>query len=198
MNIKVIKSARRTISLEITPELDVILRAPYLTSRREIEHFLDSKTDWINKTIRRMERKKAASDTEGRRAISDEETQALARKAKEIIPPKVKYYADIIGVDYGRITIRNQKTRWGSCSAKHNLNFNCLLLRAPEEILDYVIVHELCHIIEMNHSKAFWAEVGKVLPDYKARRKWLKDNGDKLFYTDINAEDTDTNDEQDT
>lgn len=197
MNIKVIKSARRTISLEITPELDVILRAPYLTSRREIERFLDSKSDWINKTVRRMERRKAADDTKGLKPISDDETSALARKAKEVIPPKVKYFADIIGVDYGRITIRNQKTRWGSCSAKHNLNFNCLLLKAPEEILDYVIVHELCHIIEMNHSKDFWAQVEKVLPDYKARRKWLRDNGDKLFYSYKDTENTDSKDGQD-
>lgn len=89
----------------------------------------------------------------------------------------VEYFARQVGVDYGRITIRNQKTRWGSCSSKGNLNFNCLLMLAPAEILDYVVVHELCHRKEMNHSKAFWAEVEKVLPDYRESVKWLKEKG---------------------
>ena len=86
-----------------------------------------------------------------------------------------------MGVDYGQITIRSQKTRWGSCSSKGNLNFNCLLLLAPPEVLDYVVVHELCHRKEMNHSPRFWAEVARVMPDYKVRRKWLKDNGNGLM-----------------
>ena len=93
-----------------------------------------------------------------------------------------KKYADIIGVDYGRITIRMQKSRWGSCSSKGNLNFNCLLMNAPDEITDYVIVHELCHRKEMNHSPKFWAHVEAVLPDYKERRKWLKDHGNELYF----------------
>lgn len=182
LRIKVIKSARRTIALEITPDCEVILRAPYMTTRSEIERFIDSKRDWINKTIRRIEYRRQQESQYGRRELTDAEIRQLADRALEVIPPKVAYYADIIGVSYGRITIRNQKTRWGSCSGKHNLNFNCLLMRAPEEMLDYVIVHELCHIIEMNHSKAFWAQVEAVIPDYKKRRKWLKEHGDELFY----------------
>ena len=85
-----------------------------------------------------------------------------------------------MGVDYGRITIRNQKTRWGSCSAKGNLNFNCLLMLMPTEVIDYVVVHELCHLKEMNHSNAFWREVKQVLPDYRKQVKWLKDEGYKF------------------
>ncbi|MDE6567167.1 MAG: M48 family metallopeptidase, partial [Lachnospiraceae bacterium] len=91
------------------------------------------------------------------------------------------YYARQIGVDYGRITIRNQKTRWGSCSGKGNLNFNCLLMLAPAEIQDYVVVHELCHRREMNHSPRFWAEVAKIMPDYQERRKWLKEHGQEIM-----------------
>lgn len=184
MNIRVIKSGRRTISIEVTPECDVIVRAPYLTSRREIERFLDDKTDWINRTVRRMEKRKAESAVNKGKRLDDEEIMTLCEQAKEIIPVKAEHYASVLGVNYGRITIRNQKTRWGSCSSKQNLNFNCLLLRAPEEILDYVVVHELCHIRHMDHSKAFWTEVEKILPDYKKRRKWLKDNGDRLYYSD--------------
>ena len=78
---------------------------------------------------------------------------------------------------YGRITIREQKTRWGSCSSKGNLNFNWKLIRMPEEILDYVVVHELAHRKEMNHSRQFYQTVASVLPDYRQRERWLKEHG---------------------
>ena len=82
---------------------------------------------------------------------------------------------------YGRITIRNQRSRWGSCSSQGNLNFNCLLMLSPPEVIDYVVAHELCHRKEMNHSPKFWAEVERVMPDYKQRQKWLKDNGTAIM-----------------
>lgn len=113
--------------------------------------------------------------------LSNDEIHELAAKALNYIPERVAYYAEQIGVTYGRITIRNQKTRWGSCSSKGNLNFNCLLMLTPPEIVDYVVVHELCHRKEMNHSKAFWSEVEKVLPNYKTRVRWLKDEGSSIM-----------------
>lgn len=113
--------------------------------------------------------------------LTVKELRNLARDAAAYIPERVSFYASLMDVSYGRITIRNQKSRWGSCSSKGNLNFNCLLMLAPLEIIDYVVVHELCHRREMNHSPLFWREVEKVLPDYKKRRKWLKDNGEKLM-----------------
>ena len=110
-----------------------------------------------------------------------EEIEALADRALEVIPKKVKFYAERIGVSYGRITIRNQRTRWGSCSAKGNLNFNCLLMLMPDEVIDSVVVHELCHRKHMNHSPEFYAEIGKILPEYPKHRKWLKENGGRFL-----------------
>ncbi|NLC43510.1 MAG: M48 family metallopeptidase, partial [Clostridiales bacterium] len=113
--------------------------------------------------------------------LTMEEIRELADKALKVIPGRVAHYAPIVGVDYGKITIRNQRTRWGSCSGKGNLNFNCLLMLTPPEIMDYVIVHELCHLLELNHSANFWNEVERVLPDYKVHKEWLKNNGGALI-----------------
>ena len=107
--------------------------------------------------------------------FTEQEIAELKKQAKKYIPGRVDYYAAQMHVSYGRIAIRCQKTRWGSCSQKGNLNFNCLLMKLPPEIIDYVVVHELCHRLQMNHSPKFWAEVEKVLPDYKKYRKWLKE-----------------------
>ena len=123
-------------------------------------------------------REKAREESE---KYSPKEIRQMADMAVRVIPPKVEKYAQILGVSYGRITIRSQRTRWGSCSSKGNLNFNCLLTQVPEQVMDYVIVHELCHRIEMNHSKRFWMLVEQIMPDYKMHRKWLKDNGNGLI-----------------
>ncbi len=179
--IELIRSNRRTIAIEITPDARVIVRAPLRAPIKEINRFIGEKADWIDdnlhKMIERMEKQKENPPKE----ISEAEIRLLVTKAKRIIPQKVRHFAQIMGVTYGRITIRMQKSRWGSCSSKKNLNFNCLLMRTPDEIIDYVVVHELCHLKEMNHSPAFWAEVEKIIPDYKERRKWLKDHGNEIM-----------------
>ena len=105
----------------------------------------------------------------------------LSAMALRRIRERVAHFAPLVGRQPGRITIREQKTRWGSCSAKKNLNFNWKLMLAPPDVLDYVVVHELCHLIHLDHSPAFWALVGSVLPDYRARRRWLKEHGDELM-----------------
>ena len=113
--------------------------------------------------------------------LTEAEIDELKARAAEVIPARVSYYAQIVGVEYGRITIRCQKTRWGSCSSKGNLNFNCLLMLAPPEVLDSVVVHELCHLKEMNHSKAFYDEVLRAYPNYKQDHQWLKEHGSELM-----------------
>lgn len=179
--ITLIRSRRKSLAIEITPELQVVVWAPARMPVREINAFVQEKDDWIRAHLQRMAEKKRLQEQYREQALSKEELQELATQAMKLIPQKVHYYAQIIGVTYGRITIRNQRTRWGSCSGKGNLNFNCLLLLMPEEVLDYVVVHELCHRKEMNHSARFWEEVEKILPDYRQRRKWLKDNGGRIM-----------------
>ncbi len=101
----------------------------------------------------------------------------LRKTAKETILGKLDYYKKQLAVEFNEVRVKEQKTRWGSCSQKGNLNFNWRLVSAPEEVIDYVVVHELCHLVHMNHSKNFWSLVGNILPDYKQLRKWLKVNG---------------------
>lgn len=185
-NILVIRSNRKTLAIQINSDLTVTVRAPMYTSQRDIERILKEKEVWIQKHIEQMreqeaKRKERQGENGEHEYLSREEIQKLAEKALEYIPKRVSYFAKQIGVTYGRITIRNQKTRWGSCSSKGNLNFNCLVMLTPLEVIDYVVVHELCHRKEMNHSKAFWAEVEKVLPNYKEQVKWLKENGGQII-----------------
>ena len=178
MEYELIRSNRRTIGAEIK-EGRLIIRAPKRASRREIEAFIAKHTEWIEKNLARA--KARQREMESIRKLTPEEMKKLAKEASEVIPARVAYYAPLIGVDYGRVTIRSQKSRWGSCSAKGNLNFNCLLMLAPPEVLDSVVVHELCHRKEMNHSPNFYAEVYRVFPEYKKWHRWLKEHGNNLM-----------------
>lgn len=174
-----IRSARRSIGLEVTSAGELIVRAPRYASVAQIEALLEEKADWIARAKDRARARAKAAEAAG--ALTQAELGDLARRARADLPARVQRFADALGVDYGRITIRAQRTRWGSCSAQGNLNFNCLLMLAPEEVRDYVVVHELCHRKQMNHSEAFWAEVERVLPGYREARKWLKTHGQELM-----------------
>lgn len=186
IQIEIIRSRRKTMALEITPQCGVRVRAPMGIPEEEIQRFVREKSVWLLKHLAVMEEK--SRELKKIEPLSEEELEVLADRACEVIPERVAYFAPLAGVDYGMITIRNQKTRWGSCSAKGNLNFNCLLMLAPAEVLDYVIVHELCHRKEMNHSPRFWAEVERIMPDYKERERWLKENGKLLMARNIREE----------
>ena len=153
----------------------MLVRAPLRLSRRQIEAFLLEHRDWIE---RRQQRLAALPKAE---KLSEEELAELKKRARRVFLARTAYFAPAVGVSCSRITVRSQRTKGGSCSAKGGLNFNCLLLLAPPEVLDYVVVHELCHRLEMNHSPRFWAEVERVLPDYAASRKWLRQNGGSLM-----------------
>ena len=161
--------------------MTVTVRAPRYATNREIERIVREKEPWIRKQLEKIAGQKEMATEQQLDKLTEKDIRELADRALVYIPERVKYFAPQVGVSYGRITIRNQKTRWGSCSGKGNLTFNCLLMLTPPEVIDYVVVHELCHRKEMNHSKAFWSEVEKVLPGYKAQVKWLKEEGGNIM-----------------
>lgn len=176
---KILYSSRKTLAIQITREGQVLVRSPRTCPLREIDRFLFQKEAWILRHLQifqeqnlQMIQKPSLSDTERKRYIE---------LARDIFTQKTSYYARILHVTYGRISIREQKTRWGSCSSTGNLNYNWRLIFAPEDVLNYVVVHELAHRIEMNHSEAFYRIVESVLPDYRKSRRWLRENGQKLW-----------------
>lgn len=179
VRMEIIRSNRKTIAIEIKPDATVIVKVPFFMKDAEIYKFLKEKEHWITEHLKKIEEQKRR--TEKVQKLTMEEVEQLADRALKVIPEKVRYYSEKMNVRYGKITIRNQKTRWGSCSAKGNLNFNCLLMLVPDEVIDYVVVHELCHLIEMNHSSAFWEQVEYVMPNYKERRHWLKEHGNEIM-----------------
>ena len=176
---EVIYSGRKTLAIQISAQGRVTVRAPRRTPKSTIDRFLTEKEGWVLKHLQKArESRPKPGDTPAPDAATRRHYISIAR---DIFTQKVAYYAEIMNVTYGRISIKEQKTRWGSCSSKGNLNFNWRLIFAPGDVLDYVVVHELAHRREMNHSKAFYAIVESVLPDYKTRQKWLRENGNRLW-----------------
>lgn len=174
------RTRRRTYGITMKPGGAVIVRIPMRGSISYARTMIEDKKDWVCKNYIRL---KDAAPQALQKDKSDYEKRLEApyrQAAKKYIPKRVRFYADILQVDYGKITIRDQKTRWGSCSSNGNLNFNWRLILAPPKVLDYVVIHELCHRKEMNHSTRFWQYVESIMPDYKEQRKWLKDNGSSL------------------
>ncbi len=175
MTAELIRSRRKTLSLQVRPDGSVLVRAPLLTPKHEIQRFLEKHTDWIVKQQARMIARAEAAALIPQ--LSAGELNALKKAAKKDLTARVEAFAARMGVSCGRIAIRHQKSKWGSCSSSGNLNLNCLLMLTPEYVRDYVVVHELSHRKHMNHSPAFWAEVARILPDYKTARAWLRENG---------------------
>lgn len=168
MNYRVVYSGRKTLSLCVK-DCEVIVKAPYGTKKARIESLVHSHTDWILKHLEKQKRKSEIFDN-----LTEEDINRLKKQAKQILPQKAAYYANIMGLKYGRITITSARKRFGSCSSKGNIAFSYLLMLYPEEAIDYVVVHELAHLIELNHSKNFYRIIENILPDYKERAKILK------------------------
>ncbi len=180
-----IRSKRKTFSISLQENGSLCVRIPSYVPNYEVRRVLKEKQFWITEKLEEQEKRQLQKPVNN---YSETQRLALEKRyieaAKDYIPKRISYYADcyptLIPPIYSRISIRNQKTRWGSCSSKGTLSFNWRLMLAPPGILDYVIVHELCHLKQMNHSKDFWESVGCILPDYKERKNWLKNHGHEL------------------
>ena len=174
---KLIRSKRKTIAIQVKSNLELVVRAPFKLKQREIDKFVLEKESWINAHLTEM--KKALESVPS--PFTDEELNLAVIKAKQIIPEKTAYWANVMNVNYNKITIRKQTTRWGSCSSKGNLNFNALLSFCPDDVVNYIVIHELAHRLEMNHSKRFWHIVLSFCPNYKEYYSWLKKDGKELI-----------------
>ncbi|MBR4434981.1 MAG: M48 family metallopeptidase [Clostridia bacterium] len=175
---KLIRTQRRSIGFKIDMDKNELsVFAPLFANKKSIFEAIGRKKKWIDRHLAEAQKREAEPVI----PLTREELAFLKTNAKAFFAERVKYYEPIVGVHANRITIRAQKSKWGSCSTKGNLNFNCLLMLAPEAVRNYIVVHELCHLKVMDHSKRFYAEVAKAFPAYKEKRRWLKENGGLLM-----------------
>lgn len=166
---KLIRSSRRTLALEIGRDLTLTVRAPMKMPLSVIEEFIEKHDKWIDKKLDVMKNREIKPDN-----LLPEEIAALKMRAKEILPKKVAYFSEIMGLKPSGVKITSAKKRFGSCSGKNSLCFSYELMLYPDEAIDYVVVHELAHIKHRNHSAKFYKLIEKYLPDYKRREKILK------------------------
>ena len=169
---KIIRSRRKTITLEVKDDASILIRAPRFVPTNFLQDLIAKKQRWIKKRQAQVLKKQ-----EFRQQI---DVESCKTKAAQLIPQRVTFYSDITGIDCKKVKITSAKKRWGSCSSRGNLNFSWRLVLAPLPVIDYVVVHELAHIIHRNHSKRFWALVKKLYPNYKTCRKWLRSEGHLL------------------
>ena len=170
MKYQVIRSNRKTLSLEVTRDCRVVIRAPMRISQRQIDRFFAQHQDWLESAIRRQQTRSAAHPEP-----DPAEIQRLTALAKELLPKRVAAFGQIMGLKPSGITITGARTRFGSCSPKNRLCFSWRLMQYPEEAIDYVVVHELAHLVHRNHGPEFHSLVESVLPDHKQRRALLKE-----------------------
>lgn len=169
---ELVRSKRKTLALYVKRDGRLEVRAPLRTSTAYIDSFVLKKQDWIENTRSRLAERQAAKQII--RLTAGEEAR-YKKQAKGYLQQKCRFFAERMGLRCGEVKINGAKTRWGSCNRKGDINFTYRLLLAPEELIDYVVVHELAHLKEMNHSAGFWAVVEQTMPDYKSRRKRLRE-----------------------
>lgn len=159
-----------SIKLAVYKNGDFIVTSPFFVSESSVYNFIIAKASWILKKIeyfKNKPQKERIIHTAG-------EIIAYKKQAEYILSKRLLHFNAHYNFSYNRVTIKNVTTRWGSCSSKSNLNFNYKMALLPEELVDYIVVHELCHLREMNHSKKFWQLVEEKIPNHKELRKQLK------------------------
>ena len=181
-----VRSHRKSLAIIVRPDSSLEVRIPLRCREDELQKFLQSHTSWILSHMASQAKKRKEREARTPR-LSDEEKIAIQKEAVKRLRPilldRIAYYEPMLPPSHRpitRVSIRSQKTRWGSCSSRGTLSFNWKLYLTAPECLDYVVVHELCHLVHMDHSPAFWAEVERIMPDYRTWKKWLRDNGDTL------------------
>jgi predicted metal-dependent hydrolase len=169
---ELVRSKRKTLALYVRRDGRIEVRAPLRTGKSYIDDFVLKKQDWIETTRSKLQ----ARQTEKKviRLTAKEESR-YKKEAKAYLQMKCIHFSQVMGLRPGDVKINSAKTRWGSCNGKGSINFTYRLLFVPEELIDYVVVHELAHLKEMNHSQRFWSVVEQTMPDYKARRKRLRE-----------------------
>ena len=166
-------SRRGSVGIQVLSDTQVMFRVPKHFSG-DLKNLLGKYADWILKEQNDFKNRvhpKETSRLPGEEALKQYDTEA-AQKIRE----SLNQFQPLVGIHPKKVSIGNQKTRWGSCNRHHDLRFNWRLVLLPPAILDYVVVHELCHLIHLNHSKSFWKKVESILPDYKEKRRWLREN----------------------
>ncbi|MBT6691369.1 M48 family metallopeptidase [Candidatus Parcubacteria bacterium] len=164
------KKRVKYIRLMIESDGSLVVSAPKTYPVFLIKQFISSRWDWVVVNLAKMKSNPSILHVQH----SPSQIKKYKEITRELTQRRLKYFNQYYQLSYRRISIRNQKTRWGSCSSDNNLNFNYRLCLLPSEIADYIIVHELCHLAEMNHSVKFWRVVEKTIPDYKFLEKRLK------------------------
>lgn len=167
---ELIRSNRKTLALEVTKDGRLLVRAPARLSQTRIDAFVQSHAAWIETHLARQRQRLAAAPP----PPTAEEVEALKARARAVLPERVAHWSRVMDVAPTGVKITAAKTRYGSCSGKNSLSFSCFLMNYPEEAIDLVVVHELCHIREKNHGPRFYALLEQYLPDYRERRKLLK------------------------
>jgi len=165
---EIIYSDRKTLALSVK-DGRLIVRAPRRTAKERIERVVASHLDWARKHMEKQRWKAELTSS-----LTEEQIADLKKRARAVLTAKTEYFSQIMGLKHGRITITSAKTRFGSCNSKGNICYSYRLMLYPEEAIDYVVVHELAHLLEMNHSPRFYSIVAKYLPDYKRRARLLK------------------------
>lgn len=166
---RVIESNRKTVSIQVTAEREVLVRAPFRYSRKKIERFVCENIAWIEKAIRKQK-----ENNNYKICLSEQEIRKLKVLAERIINEKVLFYSEKMGLTPNGVKITSAQKRFGSCNSNNSLCFSYILMLYPEEAIDYVVVHELAHIKFHNHSADFYNLIKKFIPDYKLRENLLK------------------------